>query len=138
MSYEQVYLGLLNRGMTSREAAAFAANAGVESSFNPAAVNRAGGGQGAHGLFQWRGNRYGNLQASSDDYMSMDPQLDFVVQEYRNDPQNAWGGVCCDHFLPPPPGWMPPVNSGWLAPRLKIASTCFFSRWYCLSSCAIF
>jgi len=73
--------GLISRGYTVPEAAAIAANIKAESNFNPAAINREGGGQGAHGLMQWRGSRlrafqarYGKLPSEA----TLDEQLNFI------------------------------------------------------------
>jgi hypothetical protein len=73
---------LIGRGFSVAQAAGIVANAQGESSYNPAAVNNAGGGQGAHGLFQWRGDRlkafqarYGKLPSQA----TIDEQLDFLT-----------------------------------------------------------
>ena len=81
--------GLIARGFTVDQAAAVAANIKHESNYNPAAYNPAGGGIGAHGLFQLRGDsakafqaRYGKLPSQA----TIDEQLDFFAS---NDPEEA-------------------------------------------------
>src|SRR6185503_1900801 len=71
-------------GLSVDQAAAVAASIGGESSFNPAAFNPAGGGQGARGLFQLRGarisafqSRYGVLPNQA----TVDQQLAFAFSD---------------------------------------------------------
>lgn len=84
---DEVMRGLISRGLTVDQAAAVAANIKHESNYNPAAYNPAGGGIGAHGLFQLRGDRakafqakYGKLPSQA----TLDEQLDFFAS---NDPE---------------------------------------------------
>lgn len=86
-SQDEVMRGLISRGFTVDQAAAVAANIKHESNYNPAAYNPAGGGIGAHGLFQLRGDRarafqakYGKLPSQA----TLDEQLDFFAS---NDPE---------------------------------------------------
>lgn len=86
-SQDEVMRGLIARGLTVDQAAAVAANIKHESNYNPAAYNPAGGGIGAHGLFQLRGDRakafqarYGKLPSQA----TLDEQLDFFAS---NDPE---------------------------------------------------
>ncbi|NGX96358.1 phage tail tip lysozyme [uncultured Bradyrhizobium sp.] len=86
---DDVMRGLIARGFTVDQAAAVAANIKHESNYNPAAYNPAGGGIGAHGLFQLRGDRakafqarYGKLPSQA----TIDEQLDFFAS---NDPEEA-------------------------------------------------
>ena len=92
-AWQPVYQGLIDRGLDRNLAAGIAANAGSESSFDPAAHNKAGGGQGAHGLFQWRGSRLDALRAEAEkrgvDPTDTDLQLDFMMMEMGGlDPQS--------------------------------------------------
>lgn len=90
---QQIYQGLLNRGFRPAAAAGLTGNAFAESSYNPAAFNPAGGGQGALGLFQWRGDRQRNFknyaaqQGIGTD--TIDSNLDFLVHELNNYPEHA-------------------------------------------------
>jgi len=84
---DEVMRGLIARGFTVDQAAAVAANIKHESNYNPAAYNPGGGGIGAHGLFQLRGDRarafqarYGKLPSQA----TLDEQLDFFAS---NDPE---------------------------------------------------
>lgn len=52
---DAVYDALRARGLSAEEAAGVAANVRRESGYRTNAHNPAGGGTGAHGLFQWRG-----------------------------------------------------------------------------------
>ncbi|MDO9711049.1 phage tail tip lysozyme, partial [Paracraurococcus lichenis] len=87
----RVYDGLKARGLSDEEAAGVTSNVMAESGGNTAATNTAGGGAGAHGLFQWRGDRaaafmrqYGYMPSSG----TLDQQLDFFMQE-RNGAEKA-------------------------------------------------
>lgn len=86
---DEVMRGLISRGFTVDQAAAVAANIKHESNYDAAAYNPAGGGIGAHGLFQLRGDRakafqarYGKLPSQA----TLDEQLDFFA---GNDPEEA-------------------------------------------------
>lgn len=88
-SQDSVVQGLIARGMTVDQAAAVAANIKHESNYNAAAYNPKGGGIGAHGLFQLRGDRarafqarYGKLPSQA----TVEEQLDFFAS---NDPEEA-------------------------------------------------
>lgn len=97
-SQDEVMRGLIARGLTVDQAAAVAANIKHESNYNPAAYNAAGGGIGAHGLFQLRGDRarafqarYGKLPSQA----TIDEQLDFFASsdpEERRSRQAAFAG----------------------------------------------
>lgn len=77
-----IYQGLLNRGYAPVQAAAIAGNIVQESGGNPDALN---GKEGAHGLLQWRLDRWQGLQdyAKAHGTAPNDPgaQLDFIQQE---------------------------------------------------------
>jgi hypothetical protein len=73
---------LIKRGFSLPEAAGIVANIEGESTYNPAAVNNKGGGNGAHGYFQYRGDRlkafqtrYGKLPSQA----TPEEQLDFAT-----------------------------------------------------------
>jgi len=95
---DEVMRGLIARGLTVDQAAAVAANIKHESNYNPAAYNAEGGGIGAHGLFQLRGDRarafkarYGKLPSQA----TIDEQLDFFASddpEERRSRQAAFAG----------------------------------------------
>lgn len=77
-----IFRGLIQRGYSPVHAAALAGHAIQESGGNPNALNE---GEGAHGLLQWRLDRWDNLQkfAKERDVSPSDPnlQLDFVAKE---------------------------------------------------------
>lgn len=94
---ERIVRGLIERGLTPVQAIAVAANFGAESSFNPSAYNSAGGGQGAFGLGQWRGDRQRALthlarekNVARDD---LDHQLDFTVYELHTTEKAALDAI---------------------------------------------
>lgn len=71
-------------GLTVPQAAAVAANVQGESRGNPAAFNPAGGGQGARGLFQWRGARVNAFRAMygvAPNEATQQQQLDFIMND---------------------------------------------------------
>lgn len=73
---------LIGQGLNVPQAAAVTSNIQGESNFNPAAVNTAGGGQGARGLFQHRGARIDAFKAKygvTPDKATWQQQLDFVL-----------------------------------------------------------
>lgn len=75
---------LVGRGFTVPEAAAIVANAEGESSLRSNNPNMAGGGRGAHGLFQLRGSRLAAFEKKygiSPDKATVDQQLDFMTQD---------------------------------------------------------
>lgn len=89
---DRIYAGLRKRGLSHIETIAAMANAGAESGFNPTAYNSEGGGAGAHGFWQWRGDRWRGLQQygrmNSRDPYDFENQLDYFVHEY-NGPEAA-------------------------------------------------
>lgn len=54
---------------------------GAESGWNPNAFNKAGGGQGAYGLGQWRGARLARLRARYGNKPTAEQQLEFLMWE---------------------------------------------------------
>lgn len=74
---------LISQGLTVQQAAAVAANIQGESNFDPGAFNSAGGGQGAHGLAQWRGARLNAFKAANQGMYPSEAtwqqQLDFLL-----------------------------------------------------------
>lgn len=89
----QVYQGLLDRGFKPAAAAGIAGNAFAESAYNQNNYNPAGGGQGALGMFQWRGDRQKNflnyLAQSGRNKDDIGANLDFLVHEMQNNPEHA-------------------------------------------------
>ncbi|MCO6414818.1 phage tail tip lysozyme [Siccirubricoccus sp. KC 17139] len=77
----RIYDGLISRGVPPDEAAGITANIMRESRGDPATVNPAGGGVGAHGLYQGRANRAylpdGRLLSQG----TIDEQLDQLIRE---------------------------------------------------------
>lgn len=88
-----IYKGLRERGFGHIPALAFLGNAYTESSYNPAAFNEAGGGQGALGLWQWRGDRQRGLKHMATENgvapESLDAQLDWLAYEAFKDPHES-------------------------------------------------
>jgi hypothetical protein len=87
---------LVNRfGYSREQAAGMAASAVYESSLRPTAFNPAGGGQGAVGLFQWRGERLQQLKdyAASQGKGYLDPQvqIEFAHRELQSSESVAGG-----------------------------------------------
>lgn len=79
-----VMQGLIARGASIDEAAAIAANATRESRLNPGAFNVDGGGQGAQGLFQWRGSRVDAFRKRfgvDPRFGTIEQQLDFLMTD---------------------------------------------------------
>ena len=72
------------KGYSHAAAAAIAANVQGESGYNPESFNGAGGGQGAYGLFQWRGPRLAELRARYGMHPTAEQQLDFAAWELQN------------------------------------------------------
>ena len=73
-----------SQGWTQAQAAGIVANLTQESGLNPKAFNGAGGGQGAQGVAQWRGNRLTNFQTFAGHPMNqstLEEQLAFVNYE---------------------------------------------------------
>ncbi|HKD37065.1 MAG TPA: phage tail tip lysozyme, partial [Pirellulales bacterium] len=90
-----LYTGLVRRGYSEAQAAGIVGNLSVESTLRPTAFNPAGGGQGAVGLAQWRGERLQRLKdfAASQGRGWQDPelQLDFIDRELRSTESVAGG-----------------------------------------------
>lgn len=59
---QQLWDYYASQGLSAPAIAGILGNAQTESAFNPEAFNEAGGGQGAYGLFQWRGDRQTGLR----------------------------------------------------------------------------
>jgi hypothetical protein len=75
---------LVENGLTVPQAAAVVANWQQESGLNPGAFNAAGGGTGARGLAQWRGNRTSAFQARfgvTPDRATIDQQIQFMLTD---------------------------------------------------------
>jgi hypothetical protein len=75
------------KGWPQVAATGIAANLYGESNLNPASVNRAGGGQGAQGIAQWRSDRINEIVQRSGKpipQMSLYEQLDAVDYELRS------------------------------------------------------
>lgn len=71
-------------GLNTQQAAAVVANWQRESGLNPAAVNPAGGGTGARGLAQWRGDRTKAFQTRygvTPDRATLDQQVEFAMTD---------------------------------------------------------
>jgi hypothetical protein len=90
-----IYQYYLDRGYSKEQAAGIAANAFYESATRPTAFNPAGGGQGAVGLFQWRGERLQALKdyAASQGKGYLDPQvqMEFAHRELQTTETVAGG-----------------------------------------------
>lgn len=80
---DEIVSGLQARGLTPAQARGVAAGIAAESANDPKAFNSAGGGQGAAGLGQWRGDRQRRLIARYGPNPTRDEQLDFLVEELR-------------------------------------------------------
>lgn len=76
-----IYDGLLARGVSAAEAAGITSNAMRESGGDPAAFNPAGGGQGANGIFQWRGDRARLPDGRNVRDGTLEEQLDHFMRE---------------------------------------------------------
>ena len=90
-----MYQYLIDRGEKPEHAAGMVANAVMESSLRPTAFNPAGGGQGAVGFFQVRGERLAQLKAyaASQGKGYLDPrvQMDFALRELATTERVAGG-----------------------------------------------
>ena len=73
---------LRNEGFSDAGINAVLANIKAESSFNPNAFNPKGGGQGAYGLIQWRGDRQRELK-SMNGYDTVEVQMGLVFDEMK-------------------------------------------------------
>lgn len=97
----KLYHGLRNRGLDHTTAIAALANAGAESSFNPTAFNAAGGGKGAHGFWQWRGDRYTGLvnmaEKTGRDPYDPENQMDWMVAELRGNERGTLDSLAGVH-----------------------------------------
>jgi len=93
-SGDDVYQGLLARGVSPIAAAALAGNAQQESSFNPTAWNAK---SGAGGLFQWRLDRLAGLEnyakATNRPIGDLDTQLDYAVSELKGPEAKAYQAI---------------------------------------------
>lgn len=89
----EIVRGLIARGYSPHQAAALAGHMLQESGGNPSNVNPS---EGAHGLMQWRLDRWDNLQnfAKSQGKSPNDPnvQLDFVRNELEGPEKKAGAG----------------------------------------------
>ena len=69
-------------------------NAQAESNFDPAAFNSTGGGQGALGIFQWRGPRQKALRDFAEGRgtspIDLGTQADFFLNEIQGSEKSAW------------------------------------------------
>jgi len=76
---------LTKKGYTSIAATGIVANLFGESQLNPQAFNSEGGGQGAKGIAQWRGQRIKDIESKWGpiDKMTLQQQLDAVDNEIR-------------------------------------------------------
>jgi hypothetical protein len=82
--------GLKARGLSDGQARGVAAGIHAESRGDPAALNRDGGGAGALGIGQWRGDRQAELHRRYGANPSLDQQLDFLAWElHGGDPGGA-------------------------------------------------
>ena len=69
------------KGYTPEQAAGIVGNIVTESALNPGAFNSEGGGSGAFGLAQWRGDRQRRLIAKYGENPSFGQQLDYILDE---------------------------------------------------------
>lgn len=72
-----------SRGYTEAQARGIAAGIHAESASNHTAHNRAGGGQGAFGIGQWRGDRLKRLRARYGPNPTLQQQLEFLDWELK-------------------------------------------------------
>jgi len=83
-----------SKGWTPAQAAGIVGNLQTESNLNPQAFNGAGGGNGAAGIAQWRGDRQTNFQARYGipvRQATLEQQLDFVNYELTEGTEKAAG-----------------------------------------------
>lgn len=84
---EKIWNACITAGMNEAQAAGVLANVDAESggTFNPSAFNSSGGGQGAYGLCQWRGERQAKLNAYcasiNVDRSDVDAQIRYMLSE---------------------------------------------------------
>jgi hypothetical protein len=85
--------GLIKRGFTPAQAAGIAANANVESNFDPGAINPSGGDSG---LLQWTGPRLQGLRnfanATGRNWHDPETQMDWIALE-RSGESTKYGGT---------------------------------------------
>jgi hypothetical protein len=87
---QRIVEGLRQRGLSEAQARGVAAGIHAETGGNINAVNRAGGGQGAQFIGQWRGDRLAELQRRYGPNPSLDQQLDYLAWElHGGDPRAA-------------------------------------------------
>lgn len=96
-----IYSGLISRGFSPVQAAALAGNMQQESSFNPNAVNTE---EDAHGLLQWRLDRWQALQdfakANNGSPTDLNTQLDFIRHEMNGAEKKAGSAFMAATDLP--------------------------------------
>ncbi len=92
-SLDEVTKFFVDKGFSPEQAAGIAGNLMQESSLNPNAINKEGGGQGAHGIAQWRGDRWTGLQefAKSRGTSPYDlyTQLEYIMHELNTREKKA-------------------------------------------------
>lgn len=74
----------MSKGLTKQQAAGIVGNLERESNLNPNAFNSAGGGHGAYGIAQWRGDRQTNLFRKYGSNPSFEDQLNYVWDELNS------------------------------------------------------
>lgn len=75
---------MVKHGLSLQQAAGIVGNGVHESGLDPTALNPAGGGQGAQGAFQWRGDRIKEFETRFKKPLrsaSLEEQLDFLMTE---------------------------------------------------------
>ncbi|MGY0790963.1 phage tail tip lysozyme [Azospirillum argentinense] len=86
----------LQQGWTKEQAAAIAGALQGESAFDPKAYNPAGGGRGAHGIAQWRGDRiaeFERLYGKKIRDASLEEQLAYVQHELTQGNERSAGAL---------------------------------------------
>ncbi|TWA71921.1 hypothetical protein FBZ84_101187 [Azospirillum baldaniorum] len=86
----------IQQGWTKEQAAAIAGALQGESNFDPKAYNPEGGGQGAHGIAQWRGPRIEEFERMYGKKLrdaSLDEQLAYVQHELTSGNERAAGAL---------------------------------------------
>lgn len=83
----------LAKGLTKNQAAAIVGAGIIESNLNPTAIGDRNLKEKAHGVFQWRGNRWKNLlafaAAQSKEVHGLVLQLSFVLHELKTTERQA-------------------------------------------------
>ncbi len=82
-TYEQIVAGYVKNGIPEEIARGVAAWNMGESGGNTEAFNPKGGGQGAHGIGQWRGDRLRKLRALYGDHPTLEQQIAFAASELK-------------------------------------------------------